>query len=1097
MIPIRFRILISALLVGILTASLSSGIWAAEPCEEWLGKIVSVQGSVEARRTGETLWKPAHMNDTYCAGDMIRVQENSRTAVVLYNGATLRLDQKSAITFMGVEKKQTLLLRLIEGAAHFFSRIPRSLKLATPYVNGGVEGTEFYVRVDRDQTFLSIFEGKVIATNALGSIPITSGQSAVAEKGKAPVLRVVVNPRDAVRWALYYPPVIYVLPEKAPVKGDNGDPHFLVHRASSLLSVGRVDEAKADIDQALKLDPKQSDAIALQSIIAVVQNQKEKALDFAQKAVKLDPKSASARIALSYAHQAKFDLKGARASLEEAVKIEPENALAWARLSELWSAFGDLDKALEAAQKAVDLNQNLSRIQTVLGFAYLTQVMTADSKAAFEKAIELDQASPLPRLGLGLAKIREGDLQEGGKEIEIAASLDPNSSLIRSYLGKVYYEEKRTKLDGREYAIAKELDPQDPTPWFYDAIGKQTTNRPVEALQDLQKAIELNGNRAVYRSKLLLDSDLAARSSSLARIYNSLGFQQLGLAEGYKSVNTDPGNFSAHRFLADTYGALPRHEIARTSELLQSQLLQPINITPIQPQLAESNLFLISRQGPSVPSLNTYNPLFNRDQVALNASGLAGSNETWGGEGIVSGIYKKLSLSAGFTHFETDGFRINNDQDDDIANVFAQMELTHKTNIQAEYRYRDTQTGDLPLRFDPDNFFPTDRYSTETESIRLGLHQAFTPRSHLLVSFIFQNSDYRFLNTDPFFLLDWLTKEDGYMGEIQHLFKSDRFHITSGGGYFDADQENTDIYFLPPPVVTSTDINSYNLYLYSYINFPKDVTFTIGASADFFQRDKKESDDLDMDENQFSPKFGVAWNPIPNTTLRAAAFRTLRRPILSNQTLEPTQVAGFNQFFDDAEGTASWRYGIAVDQKFSKSLYGGVEFSKRDIEVPYDFFPFPPAGPSVQRTDWEEQLGRAYLYWTPLSWLALSAEYQYEDLERDPAFVGSELFEEIKTHRFPLGIGFFHPFGFSAGLKATYIDQEGKFGDPFSGFLLGDDQFWVVDAAISYRLPKRLGLVTIEAKNLFDEEFNFQDTDPSNPWTVPERVISAKCTLAF
>ena len=68
--------------------------------------------------------------------------------------------------------------------------------------------------------------------------------------------------------------------------------------------------------------------------------------------------------------------------------------------------------------------------------------------------------------------------------------------------------------------------------------------------------------------------------------------------EGWNSVNTDPTNFSAHRFLADSYSALPRHEIARVSELLQSQLLQPINITPIQPGLAESNLFLISAQGP-------------------------------------------------------------------------------------------------------------------------------------------------------------------------------------------------------------------------------------------------------------------------------------------------------------------------------------------------------------------------------------------------------------------------------------------------------------------------------------------------------------------
>jgi tetratricopeptide (TPR) repeat protein len=410
--------------------------------------------------------------------------------------------------------------------------------------------------------------------------------------------------------------------------------------------------------------------LALQSIIAVAQNDKEKALDLAQKAVTADPKSAAALIALSYAQQANFDLEAALSSLQQAVQVSSENGLAWARLAEIWLSFAELDQALEAAKKAVALNPNLSRTQTVLGFAYLTQIDTREAKGAFEKAIELDQADPLPRLGLGLAKIREGDLFEGRREIDIAVSLDPDNSLLRSYLGKAYYEEKRGPVDEREYAIAKELDPKDPTPWFYDAIAKQTTNRPVEALHDIQKAIELNDNRAIYRSRLLLDSDLAARSASLGRIYSDLGFQQLGLVEGWKSVNTDPSNFSAHRFLADSYSVLPRHEIARVSELLQSQLLQPLNMTPIQPRLAESNLFLVSAGGPAGVAFNEFNPLFNRDGITLQASGLAGENSTYAGEGVLSGIFKKASFSLGGFHFQTDGWRRNADQNDTIATAF-------------------------------------------------------------------------------------------------------------------------------------------------------------------------------------------------------------------------------------------------------------------------------------------------------------------------------------------------------------------------------------------------------------------------------------------
>jgi hypothetical protein len=148
----------------------------------------------------------------------------------------------------------------------------------------------------------------------------------------------------------------------------------------------------------------------------------------------------------------------------------------------------------------------------------------------------------------------------------------------------------------------------------------------------MQQAIELNGNRAVYRSKQALDSDLAARSSAVGRIYNDLGFGQRALVEGWKSLNADQRDYSAHRFLADTYQNLPRHEAARTSELLQSQLLQPLNITPVQPSLGEQNLLILSGSGPSQPSFNEFNPVFQRDRFALQASGVAGSFNTFGDE---------------------------------------------------------------------------------------------------------------------------------------------------------------------------------------------------------------------------------------------------------------------------------------------------------------------------------------------------------------------------------------------------------------------------------------------------------------------------------
>ncbi len=314
-------------------------------CEQWVAKAVSVEGDVEAKRAGEPLWMPVALNSTFCAGDTIRVLENSRAELSLVNQPILRLDQNSTITLGGVKEERTFLVGLIQGAAHFFSRTPRSIAVNTAFVNAGVEGTEFFVRVGSDETFISVFEGSVLASNDAGYLRIGSGQSAAAKAGQAPVVRVVAKPRDAVRWALYYPPVLGVPPEKI-TASDSFDTGYLAARASSRLAVGRVDEANSDIDRILRIDPNNSDAMALQSIIALVQNDKAKGLALAQKAVEADPESATAQVALSYAQQAEFDLEGARATLEKAVKQTPDNALAWARLAEIHMSFGCAGQSL-------------------------------------------------------------------------------------------------------------------------------------------------------------------------------------------------------------------------------------------------------------------------------------------------------------------------------------------------------------------------------------------------------------------------------------------------------------------------------------------------------------------------------------------------------------------------------------------------------------------------------------------------------------------------------------------------------------------------------------------------------------------------------
>jgi len=255
-----------------------------------------------------------------------------------------------------------------------------------------------------------------------------------------------------------------------------------------------------------------------------------------------------------------------------------------------------------------------------------------------------------------------------------------------------------------QFELAKEKDPKDPTPYYYDAIRRQAENKPVEAIQDLYKSIELNDNRAVYRSKYLLDQDRAARETTAARTYETLGLEGLARDLASRSLALDPSNASAHRFLSDALGRLGRQEVGQTSELLQAQLLQPPSAVPPSPQLAFSDLRSLDALTGNVTAPSDLGQLFEQNGTRLRLSGLLGERNTGGGELSVSWLSDKVALGFGRFFYKTDGYRENSDIEHRIYNIFGQFAVSPSLSIQAEYRKRDTSQGDISLQFDPAAF---------------------------------------------------------------------------------------------------------------------------------------------------------------------------------------------------------------------------------------------------------------------------------------------------------------------------------------------------------------------------------------------------------
>jgi outer membrane receptor protein involved in Fe transport len=189
---------------------------------------------------------------------------------------------------------------------------------------------------------------------------------------------------------------------------------------------------------------------------------------------------------------------------------------------------------------------------------------------------------------------------------------------------------------------------------------------------------------------------------------------------------------------------------------------------------------------------------------------------------------------------------------------------------------------------------------------------------------------------------------------------------------------------------------------------------------------------------------------------------------------------------------------VGIDQTLTRDVRIGAEGSRRDLEVTPGIDPVSGLPEAVR---WKEWGARGYLFWSPHRQLAIRAEYLFERVLGDERLtLGAR---SARTHRVPLGAAVFLPYNVALSATATYFRQEGTFVAPVlsptdSGFQEGADRFWIVDASLSWRLPRRNGVASISATNLLDEKFRFfeQSSTSRNPTVLPVRTIFARLTLA-
>jgi Tfp pilus assembly protein PilF len=961
--------------------------------------ILVIENDVQVLRGGTQVWETARTNQILVPGDRIRVGPRSRAAARLSNQTTVRLDARSDVQINppnapapAFAPRQTnspprFRFNLISGFLHFLHRdTPTDLEIDSRTASAAVRGTDFAIQaLDDGTTIVTVIDGDVELSNALGSRNVTNHQQGIVEPGKAPVLRPAIEAvNNIIQWTLYYPGILdpdeLLLndQERALLAGsliayrsgdlldaiakypDGRTPQSdgqKIYLAALLLSVGQVNDAQALLSTTAADTGTAADAVgqrtarlanALRQLVATVKLLPAESLQGPQLATEL--------LAESYYRQSGAKLEEALKLAREAAAKSPQFGFAWARVSELEFSFGRINNSSEALAKALQLSPRNAQAIALNGFLYAAKNKIRGARQEFQRAIETDGALANAWLGRGLCRIRQGDAEGGREDLLIAAALEPQRAVLRSYLGKAYAEAYDRKRAEHELELAKDFDPHDPTAWLYSALLKQQHSQINDAIRDLVHAQDLSTNRVVYRSEFLLDQDRAVRSANLAHIYRDAGMSDWSVREAGSALSTDYANYSAHLFLANSYDELRdpnrinlRYETPAESEYLIANLLAPVGAGTLSQSISQGE----------------YSKLFEHNRLGVVSSTEYLSRGAWYENGAQFGIFGNTSYALEAVYRNDPGQRPNNDFYERELRLHLKQQLTPQDTIYLRAVNYESAGGDRFQYYENTSFNAGLRTrESQDPALVLGYHHEWNPDSHLLL--VGARFDDTYAVTEPaasvflkeHYLGDLIgvgvyypdlathTKLELYSAELQQIWETARNTAIIGARYQTGDFDTGVVSWesagmggdLPRPPNVSPHFDRSSIYAYDSFHILDSFTLVGGLSYEHIRfpqnfRSVPGSEEEDVVE-RLLPKGGFVWKLSNSSTVRAAYTRSLAGASLDQSIrIEPTEVAGFNQAFRGVApesvvganaGARLETYDLSFEQRAGPATYFGA-----------------------------------------------------------------------------------------------------------------------------------------------------------------------------
>jgi tetratricopeptide (TPR) repeat protein len=230
----------------------------------------------------------------------------------------------------------------------------------------------------------------------------------------------------------------------------------------ALASQGRIEEAKAQFDRVLEINPNDAIAHFARGVALAYKSDWDTAIAEYKTTLLLNPLYESAHMYLGAALRQKGDWDGAIAEYREALRLNPNNDEVHAALGATLGSKKDWDGEIAQEREAQRLNPKNPNAHVYLGAALGEKGDWQADIAEQHEALSLDSSNVLAHANLGYALGKLGNLDGEIAEYRQALRLNPNDAGAHYLLGFALERKRNSPEALQQYRAAYQLNPLDP-----------------------------------------------------------------------------------------------------------------------------------------------------------------------------------------------------------------------------------------------------------------------------------------------------------------------------------------------------------------------------------------------------------------------------------------------------------------------------------------------------------------------------------------------------------------------------------------------------------------------------------------------------------